>query len=92
MAMVLDHTIVPAHNKVASARFFARIFGLEYNDMHHYAFKVGDAEFVQFSGVSRRRGPPTAAVRARAPTRRSTIGAAAAASISRTRAGAFSKF
>ena len=31
MAIVLDHTIVPARDKVASARFFARIFGLEYN-------------------------------------------------------------
>ncbi|MGH7092583.1 MAG: VOC family protein [Stellaceae bacterium] len=70
MAIALDHTIVPAHDKIASARFFARIFGLEFrglhshfapvqvNDVltldfdergdfehHHYAFKVGDAEF-----------------------------------------------
>ena len=30
MAIVLDHTIVPAHDNVASARFFARIFGLPY--------------------------------------------------------------
>src|SRR5438270_14014054 len=38
MAIVLDHTIVPAHDKVASARFFARIFGLEYNGPHsHFA-------------------------------------------------------
>ncbi len=27
---MLDHTIVPAHDKEASARFFARIFGLDY--------------------------------------------------------------
>jgi len=27
----LDHTIVPAHDKVASAEFFARIFGLAYD-------------------------------------------------------------
>jgi catechol 2,3-dioxygenase-like lactoylglutathione lyase family enzyme len=26
----LDHTVVPSHDKEASARFFARIFGLEY--------------------------------------------------------------
>ena len=70
MAIHLDHTIVPAHDKVASATFFARIFGLAYNGPHshfapvrvneqltldfdergdfkphHYAFKVGDAEF-----------------------------------------------
>ena len=31
MAMILDHTIVPAHDKEASARFIAKIFGLEYN-------------------------------------------------------------
>jgi catechol 2,3-dioxygenase-like lactoylglutathione lyase family enzyme len=38
MAIVLDHTIVPARDKVASARFFARIFGLEYNGAHsHFA-------------------------------------------------------
>jgi catechol 2,3-dioxygenase-like lactoylglutathione lyase family enzyme len=70
MAIVLDHTIVPAHDNDASARFFARIFGLRYEgavshfapvrlnetlvldfdtcsafEAHHYAFKVGDAEF-----------------------------------------------
>ncbi len=70
MTIVLDHTIVPAHDKEASARFFAEVMGLEYKgpgghfapvqvnehltldfddrdkfDMHHYAFKVGDAEF-----------------------------------------------
>ncbi len=31
MVIVLNHTIVPAHNKVAAARFFARIFGLPLN-------------------------------------------------------------
>jgi catechol 2,3-dioxygenase-like lactoylglutathione lyase family enzyme len=29
MSIVLDHTIVPSHDKVAAATFFARIFGLE---------------------------------------------------------------
>jgi catechol 2,3-dioxygenase-like lactoylglutathione lyase family enzyme len=29
MAIVLDHTIVPAHDKVAAAQFFANLFGLE---------------------------------------------------------------
>lgn len=28
MAIVLDHTIVPAHDKTASAKFFADLFGL----------------------------------------------------------------
>jgi catechol 2,3-dioxygenase-like lactoylglutathione lyase family enzyme len=29
MSIVLNHTIVPAHDKIASAKFFADIFGLE---------------------------------------------------------------
>lgn len=38
MAIVLNHTIVPARDKVASAEFFARIFGLEYKGPHsHFA-------------------------------------------------------
>ena len=32
MAITLDHTIVPAHDKGASAKFFAKIFGLAYDD------------------------------------------------------------
>lgn len=39
MAIVLDHTIVPAKNKVASAKFFAEIFGL--------TFKPGQGYFAQ---------------------------------------------
>ena len=31
MAITLNHTIVPAHDKDASARFFADIFGLTYD-------------------------------------------------------------
>ncbi len=31
MSITLDHTIVPARDKVASARFFASIFGLPYD-------------------------------------------------------------
>ena len=31
MAITLNHTIVPASDKDASARFFARIFGLAYS-------------------------------------------------------------
>jgi catechol 2,3-dioxygenase-like lactoylglutathione lyase family enzyme len=71
MSIVLDHTIVPARDKVASAKFFANLFGLSYDgpigpfapvrvnetltmdfddrwkgfEVHHYAFRVGDAEF-----------------------------------------------
>ncbi len=31
MAITLDHTIVPAHDKVASAKSFAKLFGLTYD-------------------------------------------------------------
>src|SRR4051794_25608984 len=38
MSIVLDHTIVPARDKEESARFFARIFGLEYKGpVSHFA-------------------------------------------------------
>ncbi len=38
MAIVLDHTIVPARDKEASARFFAQIFGLPYEGVRgHFA-------------------------------------------------------
>jgi catechol 2,3-dioxygenase-like lactoylglutathione lyase family enzyme len=38
MAITLNHTIVPARDKVASAEFFARIFGLQYEGpMGHFA-------------------------------------------------------
>ena len=71
MAIELNHTIVPARDKVASAQFFARILGLPFDEraaghfapvrvnesltmdfgdadafeVHHYAFKVSEAEF-----------------------------------------------
>ena len=72
MAIELNHTIVPAHDKIASAKFFASLFGLSFDesavgyfapvrvnqtltldydddvdrfDIHHYAFKVSEAEF-----------------------------------------------
>ena len=38
MGIVLDHTIVPAHDKEASARFLARILGLRYDGaVSHFA-------------------------------------------------------
>ena len=38
MAIVLDHTIVPARDKEASARFFAEVMGLRYDGLHgHFA-------------------------------------------------------
>jgi len=50
MAIVLDHTIVPAHDKVASAQFFARMFGLKYEgSMGHFApVKVNDTLTLDF--------------------------------------------
>src|SRR5918911_821467 len=50
MAIVLDHTIVPARDKVASAKFFARIFGLEYKGPHsHFApVKVNESLTLDF--------------------------------------------
>ena len=33
MAIVLNHTIVPSHDKEAGARFFARTFGLRYDGL-----------------------------------------------------------
>jgi catechol 2,3-dioxygenase-like lactoylglutathione lyase family enzyme len=38
MAIILNHTIVPAYDKEASARFFADIFGLKYDGANgHFA-------------------------------------------------------
>jgi catechol 2,3-dioxygenase-like lactoylglutathione lyase family enzyme len=38
MTIVLDHTIVPAHDNEASARFFASIFGLRFEGaVSHFA-------------------------------------------------------
>jgi len=37
MAIQLDHTIVPARDKVASAKFFAEIFGLTVTSVGHFA-------------------------------------------------------
>ena len=50
MAIILNHTIVPARDKVASAEFFARIFGLTYEGtMGHFApVKVNAALTLDF--------------------------------------------
>ena len=44
MTISLNHTIVPAHDKVASAKFFADIFGLhvEAGPGHFAAVHVND--------------------------------------------------
>src|SRR5215510_2325663 len=50
MAIVLDHTIVPAHDKEASARFLARILGLRYDGaLSHFApLRVNDTLTLDF--------------------------------------------
>lgn len=54
MAIMLDHTIVPAHDKEQSARFFARIFGLPYDGrMSHFApVRVNDTLTLDFDNDS----------------------------------------
>lgn len=37
MTIVLNHTIVPAHDKEAAAQFFAEIFGLEVGEVDYFA-------------------------------------------------------
>ncbi len=54
MTIELDHTIVPAHDKVKSANFFARIFGLSYEgEMSHFApVRVNDSLTMDFDNRS----------------------------------------
>lgn len=54
MTIELDHTIVPARDKVASAEFFARIFGLRYEGaISHFApVKVNDSLTLDFDAAS----------------------------------------
>ena len=51
----LDHTIVPAHDKEASAHFIARIFGLEYKGpwAHFAPVKVNDTLSLDFDDRER---------------------------------------
>ena len=46
MTIVLNHTIVPARDKLAAARLFASIFGLNFNEQ--------ESEPSHQSGLSRR--------------------------------------
>jgi catechol 2,3-dioxygenase-like lactoylglutathione lyase family enzyme len=50
MAITLNHTIVPAHDKEASAQFFAHIFGLTYaGPVGHFApVQVNDTLTLDF--------------------------------------------
>jgi catechol 2,3-dioxygenase-like lactoylglutathione lyase family enzyme len=53
--ITLNHTIVPAHDKVASAEFFARIFGLAYSGgTGHFApVRVNDTLTLDFDNAER---------------------------------------
>jgi catechol 2,3-dioxygenase-like lactoylglutathione lyase family enzyme len=50
MAIVLDHTIVPAHDNEASARFLARILGLHYEGAasHFAPVQINDTLTLDF--------------------------------------------
>jgi len=50
MGILLDHTIVPARDKEASARFLARILGLSYDGpMSHFApVRINDTLTLDF--------------------------------------------
>jgi catechol 2,3-dioxygenase-like lactoylglutathione lyase family enzyme len=54
MAITLNHTIVPAHNKEVSARFFARIFGLRYEGSagHFAPVRVNETLTFDFDNAS----------------------------------------
>jgi catechol 2,3-dioxygenase-like lactoylglutathione lyase family enzyme len=54
MAITLNHTIVPAHDKEASARFFADIFGLKYEGPagHFAPLRVNETLTLDFNNAS----------------------------------------
>jgi hypothetical protein len=51
MTIVLNHTIVPAHKKLASARFFATLFGLPFDEKadHFAPVKINDTLTLLFA-------------------------------------------
>ncbi len=50
MAITLNHTIVPAHDKRSAAQFFARLFDLEVDDGGHFAaVQVNDTLTLDFA-------------------------------------------
>ena len=56
MAIELNHTVVPACDKVASAKFFARIFGLAFDEsaVGYFApVRINDSLTLDFAGSDR---------------------------------------
>jgi catechol 2,3-dioxygenase-like lactoylglutathione lyase family enzyme len=51
MTIILNHTIVPARDKLASARFFADLFGLTFDDKadHFAPVKINDTLTLLFA-------------------------------------------
>jgi len=56
MAIHLDHTIVPAKDKVASAEFFAEIFGLTVNRGYFAQVQVNESLTLAFTDEPERWG------------------------------------
>jgi catechol 2,3-dioxygenase-like lactoylglutathione lyase family enzyme len=54
VTVVLNHTIVPARDKRAAARFFAEVFGLEFNEAadHFAPVRVNDSLTLLFDEES----------------------------------------
>ncbi|MGH8719430.1 MAG: VOC family protein [Burkholderiales bacterium] len=56
MAIELNHTVVPARDKVTAAKFFARIFGLPFDDSavdYFAAVRVNDVLTLDFADSER---------------------------------------
>jgi catechol 2,3-dioxygenase-like lactoylglutathione lyase family enzyme len=58
MAIRLDHTIVPAKDKVASAEFFAEIFGLTVKRGHFAQVQVNESLTLAFADEAEPWGGP----------------------------------
>jgi catechol 2,3-dioxygenase-like lactoylglutathione lyase family enzyme len=58
MTIRLDHTIVPAKDKVASAEFFAEIFGLTVKPGYFAQVKVNDSLTMDFADEAEVWGGP----------------------------------
>ena len=71
MTITLNHTIVPSHDKVESARFYSRVFGFDYiGEFHHFiVVKVNDTLSLDFDN---RENSNLITMRLKFPSRNST--------------------
>jgi hypothetical protein len=84
VAIRLDHTIVPAKDKIASAEFFAEIFGLTVKPGYFAQVQVNDSLTLDFADEREEWGGPgfdpragaftTPSMSARRSSRRSSAG------------------